>query len=210
MPIALPDLPYAPDALEPHMSRATLLVHHGKHHKGYVDKTNELIASTALEKKSLEDIVHETAGDPSRVELFNSAAQAWNHGFFWTCMKPGGSKGPVGELAEKAVDAYGSLEGFKKAFAGAAVAHFGSGWAWVVIKNGKLSIKSTPNAETPIASGERPLLTCDLWEHAYYLDYQYRRLKFVDAFLNSLVNWEFVAERLAAAEVEAKAARSAA
>lgn len=203
MPIAFPDLPYAPDALEPYMSRTTLLVHHGKHHRGYATKAAQLIEGTALAKKSLEDIVCETARDPSRTTIFNNAAQAWNHAFFWSCMKPRGGERPTGELARMAVDAFGSLDGFKKAFADAAEAHFGSGWAWIVLKDGKLEIKCTSNAETPIASGERPLLTCDLWEHAYYLDYRHQRAKFVDAFLNNLVNWEFVAGRLAAAEADA-------
>lgn len=202
MPISLPELPYAMDALEPHMSRRTLEFHHGKHHKSYVDKTNKLIAGTKLENAMLEEIMRAAADDENQVDLFNNAAQVWNHNFFWKCLTPGGGKLTDGKLTGLLQDEFGSLNGFNSAFQEAATGRFGSGWAWLVYKNGNLQIMSTANAGNPMQSGLTPLLTCDVWEHAYYLDYQNARAKFVETFLEHLVNWPFVEKRLEAAEEE--------
>lgn len=202
MPISLPELPYAMDALEPHMSRGTLEFHHGKHHKSYVDKTNKLIDGTKLENAMLEEIMRATADDENQVDLFNNAAQVWNHNFFWNCMTPGGGKLTDGKLTGLLQDEFGSLNGFNTAFQEAATGRFGSGWAWLVYKNGNLQIMSTANADNPMQLGLTPLLTCDVWEHAYYLDYQNARAKFVETFLEHLVNWPFVEKRLEAAEEE--------
>jgi Fe-Mn family superoxide dismutase len=199
MPITLPDLPYAYDALAPHMSEQTLHFHHDKHHNAYVTKTNELIKGSDLETASLEDIMRATVGDSSRAGLFNNAAQVWNHSFFWNCMAPGGGGAPTGDIAKALDDAFGGLDAFKKSFTEAAVGRFGSGWAWLVVNNGKLEITSTPNAGNPLTDGKTPVLTCDVWEHAYYLDYQNRRPDFVGAFLGDLVNWQFVGEQFAKA-----------
>ncbi len=208
MPLALPELPYAQDALEPYMSEKTVQFHYGKHHKSYVDKANGLLKGTTLETEDLEDIVRKSAGHDEMAALFNNAAQVWNHSFFWNCMKPGGGGTPEGAVAEAVARDFGGLDGFKEAFAEAATGRFGSGWVWVVLKDGGLDIVSTPNAETPIASALHPILSCDVWEHAYYLDYQNERGKFVNVFLEKLVNWDFVAARLAEAQDDAK--RSAA
>jgi Fe-Mn family superoxide dismutase len=201
MAIALPDLPYALDALEPHMSEKTLQFHYGKHHKGYVDKTNGMIEGTEFENLALEDIIQKSAIDQAQAGLFNNSAQVWNHTFFWNCMSPNGGP-PSGDIAKALDKAFGGLDSFKKEFAAAATGRFGSGWAWVVLNDGKLEIMSTPNADTPMVKGLTPLLTCDVWEHAYYLDYQNARAKFVEVFLDKLVNWEFVAEQLAEAHEE--------
>lgn len=208
MPITLPELPYPTEALAPYMSETTLQLHHGKHHKGYVDKTNGLIEGTALENDELEEIVRKSAANDDQAALFNNAAQVWNHTFFWSSMKPGGGGMPEGDVAAAIERDFGGFDGFRKSFAEAATGRFGSGWAWLVLKDETLEVMSTPNAETPIVSGLRPLLTCDVWEHAYYLDYQNERAKFVNAFLDNLVNWEFVAAQLAQAQGETK--RSAA
>ncbi|MEX2615228.1 MAG: superoxide dismutase [Alphaproteobacteria bacterium] len=199
MPISLPELPYALDALAPHMSERTLQFHHGKHHKSYVDKANGLIEGTPHEGKELYEIVVAAARDKDTA-LFNNAAQAWNHSFFWQCMTPNGGGAPEGETMDAIENAFGGLDGFKKEFREKATGQFGSGWAWLVLRDGTLEVTSTSNAETPIVSGLQPVLTCDVWEHAYYLDYQNERPKFVDAFLDNLVNWNFVAEQLAASE----------
>ena len=195
MAFELPDLPYARDALEPHMSANTLSFHHGKHHKAYVDKTNELIQGKPYESMKLEEIITRTANDAEKT-LFNNAAQVWNHTFFWNCMKPGGGGAPSGDLARRIDQDLGGLDKFKQQFKAAAVGQFGSGWAWLVQDNGKLRIVATPNAVPPMTSGQQALLTCDVWEHAYYLDYQNRRPDFVDTFLNHLVNWDFALENL--------------
>ncbi|GIK95891.1 MAG: superoxide dismutase [Alphaproteobacteria bacterium] len=190
MQVALPELPYALDALEPHVSRKTLEFHHGKHHKTYVDKTLELIKGTPHERSSVEDIVRAAAKDGG--PLFNNAAQVWNHTFFWQCMAPTGGGKPKGAVAEAIEAGLGGYDGFRKSFAEAATTQFGSGWAWLVLDNGKIKVTKTGNADTPIAHGQVPLLTLDVWEHAYYLDYQNRRPAFVEAFLDHLLNWEFV------------------
>ena len=197
MAIELPALPYADTALEPHYSAKTIGFHHGKHHRAYVDNLNKLIPGTPLEAKPLEEIILAVAGDSSRVGLFNNAAQVWNHTFFWHCMKPGGGGRPQGDLAARLTGAFGSYEKFAEQFKAAAVGRFGSGWGWLVSEGGSLKITSTPNAETPLTAKQTALLTVDVWEHAYYLDYQNRRPDFVQAFLDHLVNWDFVAANLA-------------
>lgn len=196
MAFELPALPFAEDALEPYYSARTLSFHHGKHHKAYVDNLNKLIAGTELESKTLEEIILIAAGDAARAGLFNNAAQVWNHTFFWHCMKPGGGGKPAGDLAARIDATFGGFDKFAEQFKAAAVGRFGSGWAWLVLDGGELKIVSTPNAETPLAKGQKALLTVDVWEHAYYLDYQNRRPDFVQAFLDHLVDWDFVAANL--------------
>jgi len=199
MAISLPSLPYAENALEPHYSAKTISFHYGKHHKTYVDNLNKLIAGTPLESKSLEEIIMASAGDSSKAGLFNNAAQVWNHTFFWNGMRAGGGGKPKGDLAARIDSAFGGYEKFAEQFKAAAVGRFGSGWAWLVLDGGALKITSTANAETPMAGKQTALLTVDVWEHAYYLDYQNRRPDFVQAFLDHLVNWDFVAANLAKA-----------
>lgn len=192
MPIALPDLPFAPSALEPHISARTFEFHHGKHHKAYVDNTNKLIEGTDLADKDLMTIIKAAAADPARKGLFNNSAQVYNHSFFWKCLKPGGGGKPTGKIAAKIDAELGGYDKFSADFKNAGVTQFGSGWAWLVLKDGKLAIMQTPNAETPLVQGAAPLLVCDVWEHAYYLDYQNRRPDFLQAFLDHLINWDFV------------------
>ncbi len=200
MAITLPELPYAQDALEPHISANTLSFHYGKHHNTYVVNLNKLIEGTELEEKSLEDIIQASAGDSSKQGIFNNAAQVWNHTFYWHSMSPNGGGVPNGTLAEKINEAFGSLEKFKEDFAAAGATQFGSGWAWLVVDaNGKLAIRKTANAETPLTGSDTPLITMDVWEHAYYLDYQNARPKYIETFLNSLINWDFAAKNLASA-----------
>jgi len=192
MPITFPDLPYAKNALEPHIGARTLEFHHGKHHKGYVDKTNAAIEGTDLAGKDLEAIVKAAAADPGKKGLFNNAAQAWNHAFFWQCMKAGGGGKPSGKIAERIEADFGGYAKFVEAFKNAGTSLFGSGWAWLTLKGGKLNLMQGANAETPIVHGETPLLVVDVWEHAYYLDYQNRRADFLQAFIDHLINWDFV------------------
>ncbi len=192
MSFTLPKLPYEKMALEPHISRDTLSFHHEKHHQTYVTKLNELIDGSNLEKLELEDIIKETAGKDDFAGVFNNAAQVWNHTFYWHCMKPSGGGKPTGSIDEAIDQAFGSYDDFKQAFKQAALTQFGSGWAWLVKDNEGLRIMKTANADTPIVHGVTPLLTCDVWEHAYYLDYQNRRPDYVDTFLDHLVNWDFV------------------
>jgi len=196
MTYALPDLPYALDALEPHVSAKQLSLHHGKHHQTYVTNLNNLVPNTEFAGKSLEDIILASAKNPEKVAFFNNAAQAWNHDFFWKCMKPSGGGEPMGELKTQMNNAFGSHEKFVAEFKQAAVSQFGSGWGWLVVEKGSLRIMKTSNADLPMAHGATALLTCDVWEHAYYLDYQNRRSDFVEAFLNHLVNWDFVSDCL--------------
>ncbi|MFC1965749.1 superoxide dismutase [Chloroflexota bacterium] len=188
----LPELPYAKDALAPHISAETIEYHHGKHHKAYVDNINRLITGTEFVKMSLEEIIRKSSGG-----VFNNAAQVWNHTFYWNCLLPNGRGEPTGELANAITKQFGSFAQFKEKFTNAAVTLFGSGWAWLV-KNadGSLSIETTSNAGNPLIDGKKALLTCDVWEHAYYIDYRNARAKYIDAFWN-LVNWEFVALNLA-------------
>jgi Fe-Mn family superoxide dismutase len=199
MAFELPPLPYAKDALEPHMSAQTLEFHHGKHHNTYVTNLNNLVKDTPLADKSLEEIILAVAGDASKAGVFNNAAQVWNHTFFWNGMKPNGGGEPTGDLKAAIDAAFGSYEKFKEEFKQAGATQFGSGWAWLVVADGKLAITKTANAELPMTKGQTALLTCDVWEHAYYLDYQNRRPDFLSTFLDSLVNWDFVAENLAKA-----------
>ena len=195
MTFELPLLPWADNALEPFISAKTISFHYGKHHKAYVDNLNKLVAGTDLESKSLEEIIKATASDASKTGVFNNAAQVWNHTFFWHCLKPGGGK-PSGKIAERIEETFGSYEKFAEQFKAAAVGRFGSGWAWLIDDGGTLKIISTPNADNPLAHGQKALLTVDVWEHAYYLDFQNRRPDFVQAFLDHLVNWEFVGKNL--------------
>ena len=193
-------LPYDKAALEPHMSARTLELHHGKHHRAYVTNLNDLVRDTPLDASSLESILRETAAVQSAAGIFNNAAQAWNHTFFWNSMKPAGGGAPAGDLAQAINRDFGSIEAFKELFRQEAVGQFGSGWAWLIIDNRELKLVKTANAMTPIAAGQVPLLTCDVWEHAYYLDYQNRRPDFVQAFLDHLVDWDFAARNLANAQ----------
>lgn len=192
-PIALP---YAANALEPYISARTISFHYGKHHRGYAEKLTELVKGTDCEGKSLEEIILDTGSKSNSAAIYNNAAQVWNHDFFWRSMKPGGGGKPSGKLAELINASFGSFESFKKEFTEAASSQFGSGWAWLVKDGGKLRVVKTPNADTPLAHGLRPLLVIDVWEHAYYLDYQNRRKDFIAAFLEHLANWDFAAARL--------------
>ena len=187
----LPELPYAGDALAPHISAETIEYHYGKHHKTYVDNINRLIAGTEFENLSLEDIVKKSSGG-----IFNNSAQIWNHSFYWNCLSPNSGGEPSGELANAINNSFGSFAEFKEQFTKTAVTLFGSGWAWLVKNSdGKLSIEAASNAGTPVKEGKNVLLTCDVWEHAYYIDYRNARAKYVEAFWN-LVNWNFVATNL--------------
>ena len=193
----LPELPYAKDALAPHISAETLGFHHGKHHAAYVSKMNAAIEGTAKADLPLEDLIQAAASDGDQ-GLFNNAAQTWNHTFYWNSMSPKGGGAPKGDLAERIDRDFGSLEGFRKAFADAGATQFGSGWAWLIVRDGKLEVRKTLNAETPLTEdGTVPLLTMDVWEHAYYLDFQNRRPDYIETFLDKLVNWDFAAENLA-------------
>jgi superoxide dismutase, Fe-Mn family len=196
MTYELPPLPYADTALEPIYSAKTISFHHGKHHKAYVDNLNKLVANTRIDGLPLESVIDIAAKNSEMTGVFNNAAQIWNHTFFWNSMKPGGGGKPSGALAKMIDEAFGSYEKFAEQFKAAAVGRFGSGWAWLVVEGGALKIVSTPNAETPITKGQTPLITVDVWEHAYYLDYQNRRPDFVQAFLDKLVNWDFAAANL--------------
>ena len=196
MAIQLPELPYTKDGLAPYISANTLEFHHGKHHRAYVDNTNKLIAGTDLANESLETIVKKTVGDASKSGLFNNAAQVWNHSFYWQCMKPKGGGKPAGIVADKINEAWGSFDKFAEELKNAGVTQFGSGWAWLVLDSGKLKVIKTANADTPIAHGLKPLLTVDVWEHAYYLDYQNRRPDYLATFIEKLINWDFVKANL--------------
>ena len=199
MAFELPDLPYAQDALAPHISAETLGFHHGKHHNTYVVNLNNLTKDTPLADMSLEEVIKEVAGDASKAGVFNNAAQVWNHTFYWNSMKPGGGGTPTGAIADAIDAAFGSYDAFVEEFKAAGMTQFGSGWAWLVAEGGTLKIVKTPNAETPLTTGAMPLITCDVWEHAYYLDFQNRRPDYIQAFLDNLVNWDFANENLAKA-----------
>ena len=187
-----PELPYAKDALAPHISTETIEYHYGKHHKAYVDNINRLITGTEFEKMSLEDIIQKSSGG-----IFNNAAQVWNHTFYWNCLSPNGGGEPTEELSSAVNKQFGSFTEFKEKFTNAAVTLFGSGWAWLVKgTDGSLSIETTSNAGNPLKDGKKPLLTCDVWEHAYYIDHRNARAKYIEEFWN-LLNWEFVAQNLA-------------
>ena len=185
----LPDLPYPENALEPHISAETLQFHHHKHHATYVDKLNGLIPGTEFDSASLEDIIKKASGG-----IFNNGAQVWNHTFYWNCLSPNGGGTPTGELATAIDQAFGSFDDFKTQFSESAVNNFGSGWTWLVKNSeGALEIVNTSNAANPMTDAKQPLLTCDVWEHAYYVDYRNARPKYVEAFWN-LVNWDFVSQ----------------
>ncbi|WP_375595657.1 superoxide dismutase [Algihabitans albus] len=199
MPFQLPELPYAKDALEPHYSAKTLEFHHGKHHNAYITKTNELIAGTDLEGKSVEEVIAAAKSKGDKM-LFNQSAQIWNHTFFWHGMKPGGGGAPSGAVAEAIDKAFGSYADFIGQFKAKAAGNFGSGWTWLVKTGDGVEIVNTDDADTPLAhDGMTPLLTVDVWEHAYYLDYQNRRPDYVQSFFDNLVNWDFVNDNFAKA-----------
>jgi superoxide dismutase, Fe-Mn family len=197
MPLSLPPLPYAEDALAPVISARTIGFHYGKHHKTYVDTLNKLIAGTEFADQPLEAIIRATAGKADKAKIFNNAAQAWNHAFYWRSLKPGGGGDPTGTLRDQIASGFGSIDAFRKEFAEAAVSQFGSGWAWLVADGNKLKVVKTGNADVPFTSGQTPLLNLDVWEHAYYLDYQNRRPDYVDALIGKLLNWDFAAQNLA-------------
>ncbi|MBY9065341.1 superoxide dismutase [Hyphomonas sp. WL0036] len=200
MAFTLPELPYARSALAPHISEETLNFHYGKHHQAYVTNLNGLVDGTDLAGKSLEEVIKISGADKSKAGIFNNSAQVWNHTFYWHSMKPNGGGKPTGKVAELIERDLGGYDNFVKEFKAAGATQFGSGWAWLSYKGGKLVISKTPNAETPLTEeGTTPLLTMDVWEHAYYLDFQNRRPDYIDTFLNSLVNWDFVNENLAKA-----------
>jgi Fe-Mn family superoxide dismutase len=192
MAFQLPDLPYAKDALAPVISANTIEFHYGKHHRAYVDNLNKLIAGTPFEKENLETIIQKSAGDATKAGIFNNAAQIWNHSFYWQCLKPGGGGAPTGAIAAKINAACGSYDKCVEELKTAGTTQFGSGWAWLVLDNGQLKVVKTANADTPIAHDLKPLLTLDVWEHAYYLDYQNRRPDYLAAVIDKLINWDFV------------------
>ncbi|MFC1610859.1 superoxide dismutase [Myxococcota bacterium] len=196
MAFELPPLPYSQDALGPHISSKTLSFHHGKHHAAYINKLNELIKGGPLESKDLEEIIKTTANDSGKAGVFNNAAQVWNHTFFWHSMSPNGGGAPTGVIADKLKASFGSLDKFKEEFKNAAVTQFGSGWAWLIQDGNDLKIAKTANAANPLSQGQAALFTVDVWEHAYYLDYQNRRPDFVQTILDKLINWEFVSQNL--------------
>lgn len=196
MTIERSTLPYGLEALEPHISRRTMDFHYNKHHQAYVDKLNLLIDGTEHADKSLEEIILATANRADQENIFNNAAQSWNHAFFWTSMKPYAGGKPLGRIGVMIDESFGVYEKFHDTFVNAAVSQFGSGWVWLVMAGGKLEIMTTSNAWNPLPDGVTPLLVCDLWEHAYYLDYQNRRADFVKAFLDHLANWDQVATRI--------------
>ncbi len=194
MAFELPALPYAKDALAPHISENTLDFHHGKHHNSYVVNLNNLLGD---DSRSLEEIMKETSGDASKAGVFNNAAQIWNHTFYWHSMAPNGGGAPTGAIADKIDEDFGSYDKFVEEFKAAGATQFGSGWAWLVLDGGKLKVTKTGNAGCPLTEGATPLLTMDVWEHAYYLDFQNRRPDYIATFLESLVNWDFANENLA-------------
>jgi len=196
MNFELPKLDYSKSALSPIMSEETLDLHHGKHHQTYITNLNNFIKDTDLAKDSLEEIIKKTSKDPSKVGIFNNASQHWNHILFWKCMKPSGGGKMPDKLEKKIVEDFGSVEQFKKEFIQAGVTQFGSGWAWLSIKDKKLIISKTSNAANPLINGMKPILGCDVWEHSYYVDYRNRRPEYLNAFFDKLVNWEFVNSQL--------------
>jgi Fe-Mn family superoxide dismutase len=200
MAFELPPLPYDYNALEPYgMKAETLRFHHDKHHKAYVDNLNKLVDGTELADKSLEEVIKISFKDSSKTGIFNNAGQIWNHNFYWLGLKPSGGGEPTGKLGDKIKQDFGSLDKFKEEFSNAAATQFGSGWAWLIDDGGTLKVTKTPNAENPLAHGQKALLTLDVWEHAYYLDFQNARPAFIKNFLDHLINWDFVAEQYAKA-----------
>ncbi len=195
-PIVLPPLPYADNALEPVISANTISFHYGKHHKGYVDNLNKLIAETEFADMTLEKIITETAGKADKTAIFNNAAQAWNHTFYWRSLKSKGGGEPPAVLKKKIETSFGSVDACKKEWSAAAMGQFGSGWAWLVLDGGNIKVVKTANADSPLTRGLKPLLTIDVWEHAYYLDYQNRRADYVNAVIDKLINWSFAEDNL--------------
>ena len=196
MPFELPTLPYSKNALAPHISENTINYHYGKHHQAYITNLNNLISGTDLADKSLEEIIKISANDKTKAGIFNNSAQVWNHTFYWHSMKPNGGGKPSGEVLKQIESDFGSYENFVTEFKNAGATQFGSGWAWLVLDSGKLKVIKTGNAETPLTTSAKPLMTMDVWEHAYYLDFQNARPTYIDTFLNHLVNWDFVNENL--------------
>ena len=196
MTFELPSLPYASDALAPYMSSETLDFHHGKHHQTYVTNLNNLVKDTDMQDSSLEEIVVKSSKDPSMAGIFNNAGQHWNHILFWQCMKPNGGGSIPSELESRITSDLGGIDQFKEAFIQAGITQFGSGWAWLAIDNGKLVVTKSPNASNPLVDGMKTILGCDVWEHSYYIDYRNKRPDYLKAFLDSMVNWEFVASQL--------------
>ena len=196
MTFELPSLPYASDALAPYMSSETLDFHHGKHHQTYVTNLNNFVKDTDMQDSSLEEIVVKSSKDPSMAGIFNNAGQHWNHILFWQCMKPNGGGSMPSELESRITSDLGGIDQFKEAFIQAGITQFGSGWAWLAIDNGKLVVTKSPNASNPLVDGMKPILGCDVWEHSYYIDYRNKRPDYLKAFLDSMVNWEFVASQL--------------
>ncbi|OPL17036.1 MAG: superoxide dismutase [delta proteobacterium ML8_D] len=192
MAISLPVLSYEKSALAPYISQQTIEYHYGKHHNAYVTNTNKLIEGTDLADQDLETIIKKTYKDTSKTSIFNNAAQVWNHSFYWSCMKPGGGGPPSGIIGKRITADFGSYEKFVEQFKDAGMTQFGSGWAWLILRDNHLELIKTSNADTPVAHGLKPLLTADVWEHAYYLDYQNRRADYLGSFLEHLVNWDFV------------------
>jgi Fe-Mn family superoxide dismutase len=199
MAYELPALPYDYTALDPYISKSTLEFHHDKHHAAYVNNYNGLVKDTPFDSQAIEEVIKAVAGDASKAGIFNNAAQAWNHTFYWNSIKPNGGGTPTGALAEKITADFGSFEAFVDEFKKAGATQFGSGWAWLVLDGGTLKVTKTGNAENPLTTGATPLLTMDVWEHAYYLDYQNRRPDYINDFLTKLVNWDFVSANFAAA-----------
>ena len=196
MTFELPSLPYANDALAPYMSSETLDFHHGKHHQTYVTNLNNLVKDTDMKDSSPEEIAVKSSKDSSMAGIFNNAGQHWNHILFWQCMKPNGGGSMPSELESRITSDLGGIDQFKEAFIQAGTTQFGSGWAWLAIDNGKLVVTKSPNASNPLVDGMKPILGCDVWEHSYYIDYRNKRPDYLKAFLDSLVNWEFVASQL--------------
>ncbi|NTW57323.1 MAG: superoxide dismutase [Chlorobiaceae bacterium] len=194
-----PALAYAETALEPHISAKTISFHYGKHHVAYINNYNNLVAGTPMDSQSIEEVILAVANDPQKVGIFNNGAQAWNHSFYWNCLSPNGGGTPTGPLAAKIDADFGSFEKFREELKNAATTQFGSGWAWLVLDNGTLKVVKTGNAQTPLTGGQVPILTIDVWEHAYYLDYQNRRPDYVSAIIDNLLDWEFAARNFAAA-----------
>jgi superoxide dismutase, Fe-Mn family len=194
--IQLPALPYAENALEPVITGKTLSFHYGKHHKGYVDNLNKLITATDYSDLSLEEIIQDTTGKPEKAAIFNNAAQIWNHTFYWNSLNPKGGGEPPAALKSRLEASFGSVDAFRKELAAAAVSQFESGWAWLILEDDKLKVVKTANAEAPLTKGRKPLLTIDVWEHAYYLDYQNRRPDYVNTVLEKLINWEFILQNI--------------
>ena len=196
MTFELPSLPYASDALAPYMSSETLDFHHGKHHQTYVTNLNNLVKDSDMQDASLEDIVIKSSKDASMAGIFNNAGQHWNHILFWQCMKPNGGGAMPSELEKRISSDFGSVDQFKEAFVQAGTTQFGSGWAWLAIDNGKLVVTKSANASNPLVEGMKPILGCDVWEHSYYIDYRNKRPDYLKAFLDNMVNWEFVSSQL--------------